>query len=207
MPRNIPKPAIQRLCRMHHHLRQLEIAGITRTTSPLLAGNLGFAAHSIRKDINFLGEGVGEQKAGYDVSRLRGHIAQALGLESRINLCIVGLGRLGTALMHYADFPPGRYALVAGFDSNVNKLETLATEIPLFAAYEMSDVVHRLDVHLACLTVPHEAAQECAGRLCRGGIRGILNFTSCPIQCDASVKVRNLDVITELDIIAAVVQH
>jgi redox-sensing transcriptional repressor len=164
---------------------------------------LGVAAHTIRKDLNCLGE-IGDAGSGYDVARLRLHLAENLGFSQVRKACIVGLGRLGSALLEYDRFGPSGFSVVAGFDANVNRIETIRTDIKVCPAYEMADVVRREAIELALITVPGPAAQGVADLLMDAGIRGILNFAPVVIETGAfDVVVRNMNVVNEMRILAS----
>jgi redox-sensing transcriptional repressor len=199
---NIPAPTITRLCQLFHLLKRLESEGDMRVSSTGLGAEMGVGAHNVRKDINYLGE-VGEGSAGYDVVKLRQRIADRLDLTQRKKICIVGLGNLGAALLEHHR-KTGVYDVAAGFDSSINRLETIQTDVPVFPAYDIADVVKSRNIELALIAVPAHAAQEAADRLIAGGIRGIINFAQVVIKPSRpEVIVRNVDLDSELLVVSA----
>ncbi|HEX2956924.1 MAG TPA: redox-sensing transcriptional repressor Rex [Chitinispirillaceae bacterium] len=196
---SISTPAISRLCALYQLLGQFEQQSCVSSTE--LGERLGVGAHSIRKDINFLGI-AGNSGAGYDVSKLRALIEGSLGLGAPRRVCVVGLGRLGTAILQY---PLGdEFQLVAGFDSNINRLETIKTTTELFPAYQISQVVRSLNIDIAFIAVPADHVQDVAERLVDGGIKGIVNFaTVCIRTKKKDVFVKQMDIAGELRIISA----
>lgn len=200
MKTNIPTPTIERLCSVYNVLEDMEQSGIVAVSSKELGLRLGVGAHNIRKDINYLGE-IGNGRAGYDVVELKQHLKKHLGLPERTKACVVGIGRLGTAILHYSRLGNYGYDVVAGFDSNNNKLETIKTDIPLFPAHEITAVVMRNDIELAVIATPAHAAQEAADRLIEGGIQGILNFAPVVLQPKTGVAIRNIDIVNEFRIL------
>lgn len=177
--------------------------GKTTVYSAEIGRELKVAAHNIRKDINYLGE-IGNTNAGYDVARLKAHIHSHLGFARPRTVCIVGLGRLGSALLNYEMFKSSSCQLVAGFDKNINTLELLKTHIPLYPVYELREVVKQKAIQQAILTVTPGAAQEVADSLQEGGIKGILNFTPVIIKPrNKKVIIRNLDLLGELRLVSA----
>jgi redox-sensing transcriptional repressor len=182
---------------------ELQALGVDRISSPQMGKRIGVAAHTVRKDINCLGE-VGDTGSGYDVARLKQHLGQALGFEKRQKACIVGLGRLGSALMDYEKFKASGFSVVAGFDSSVNRIETIQTQVPVYPAYEMEDVIHREAIDLALLAVPAQVAQATADTLVACGIRGIVNFAPVVIEVPASrVQVRHMNVVNEMRVLSS----
>jgi redox-sensing transcriptional repressor len=167
-----------------------------------VAALTGWSSHTIRKDISRLGaEGGAGTKAGYVPEALIPLIRGALGLDRKRRYCVVGLGRLGSAYINYRG-PEGlvgeEFELIAGFDSNVNRLELLSAPVPLYPAYKMGEVIRRFDIALALLCVPSGAAQGAAEKLAAAGIRGILNFCPVILNLPAECTVRNVSVMDEM---------
>lgn len=196
---NIPIPAISRLCSLYKLLGDL--GPQVSVSSSELGERLGVGAHNIRKDISYLGV-AGSSGAGYDSGKLRELIASRLGLTTIRTACVIGLGRLGSAILQY---PLGdEFRIIAGFDSNVNRLETIKTEIDLFPAYQISEVVKRLCIDMAIIAVPAANAQEVADRLIDGGIKGIVNFAPVYVRTKQNgIFVKNMDISGELRVLSA----
>ena len=70
MNTQIPQPTLIRLCGIHQFLCVLEKEGMARISSPELEKKIGIPSHTIRKDINYLGE-IGSTGSGYDVAKLK----------------------------------------------------------------------------------------------------------------------------------------
>ena len=205
----IPSPAKERLLYL---MRFLEHAGHRETiTSAQIETLTGWASHTIRKDISFLGtavEGEGASQAldsgrvgssgGYDPQALVSLIKKALGLEKRRKFCVVGLGRLGSAYLNVQELEGGEFELAAGFDTNVNRTEILKSPAPLYPAYKMGEVIGRFGIEIALLCVPAGAAQAAAEKLAAAGIRGILNFAPALITVPPGIAVRNVYLTDEL---------
>ncbi|MBD3317647.1 MAG: redox-sensing transcriptional repressor Rex [Chitinivibrionales bacterium] len=201
--RGLPEASIARLCMLYTLLGDLVEQGQARVSSSELGRILDIAPHSIRKDISLLGE-VGNVGSGYDTTRLRAHIRDRLHLERPRNACVVGLGKLGTAILGFERFRESGITMVAGFDSNINRLETIRTSIEVFPAYEIAEIVQRKKIVLGVIAVPPLAAQEAADRLMRGGVRGIVNFSPAPIRHNPEkVFVTTMDVEREFAILSA----
>jgi redox-sensing transcriptional repressor len=217
----IPEPAKERLLSLMRLLeKQAGGCGLVspptnlpvRITSGEVETLTGWSSYTIRKDISYLeGEGSGNRggfgtSAGYDPATLIPAIKQALGLGGRRRICVVGLGRLGSAYLNYRGFgapgdpadASGEFELAAGFDTSVNRVEILKSPAPLYPAFKMAEVISRFGIELALLCVPAEAAQAAAEKLAAAGIRGIVNFAPVLLQVPPEVAVRNVYVIDEL---------
>ncbi len=206
MKNDLPIPTITRLCLIYQLCCEQLSQGIESMSSTKMGKQLAIPAHNIRKDLNCLGE-VGNAGSGYDLQRLRECLAETLGLTCPRKACIVGLGRLGSAILAYEQFTPDGFHIVAGFDSNVNRIETLHTDIPVYPAYDIADIIPRDSIELAMLTVPAPVAQDVADMLIDAGIKGIVNFAPIVIKSTTDqVEIRNMNVVHELRILSALLK-
>jgi redox-sensing transcriptional repressor len=199
--KDIPIPSLRRLLNVYRLLEQYEKTNVRTVSSSELGKRLNVKADSIRKDISYIGE-VGNFGAGYEVVKLKAHISTKLDLDIKRRLCVVGLGRLGTAVLNYNDLSQNGFFVVAGFDSNINKLETIKTTVELHPAHEIPEVVQRKAIDIGVITVLADAAQEVADRLMDGGIKGIINFSLTAICGRENVRIRNIDLLGECMILS-----
>jgi redox-sensing transcriptional repressor len=200
----IPKPTISRLCKIYSLLEELEDKAEITVSSKVIGEHIGVGSHSVRKDISYLGE-IGTVGAGYEVSRLKTHIGNRLGLNAERKACVVGLGKLGSAIMQYEKLFTSNFKIIAGFDANINLLETIVTDIPVYSTYDIIETVRKNAIELAILTVPGHAAQEIAERLTEGGIRGIINLSSATLSAskNKNVFISNIDIINQFRLLSA----
>jgi redox-sensing transcriptional repressor len=203
MNKPIPQPAIIRLCSICQLLSCLEIEGVNKVSSAELEEKTGVPSHTIRKDISFIGE-VGSTRSGYEVAKLKQRILNSLGLNRERKACIVGLGRIGSSIMQWPLFTEGEFRIVAGFDSDINKVETIKTAISVFPSHEILEVVKRMGIELGIIAVPPGRAQEVADRLMEAGVKGMVNFAPTVITSKRNdCFVRTMDVGGELRILSA----
>lgn len=167
-------------------------------TSKELAELTGWTDATIRKDISHLGIKGGASK-GYKLDELYKAIHQAVGkpqegmtAESLHPCCIVGLGRIGAALLDYGGFAQGGMKLVAGFDESVNRVEILNASFPLYPASRLEQVIAQQRIEYAVLTVPEQDAPVYGKRLAEAGIKGIVNYTSAVLNLGDNVAVENI---------------
>jgi len=204
MKKPIPQPAIIRLCSICQLLSCLEKEGVKRVSSAELEEKTGVPSHTIRKDISFIGE-AGSTRRGYEVVMLKQRILNSLGLDRERKACIVGLGRIGSSIMQWPLFTGGEFRIVAGFDSDINKVETIKTAISVFPSHEIPEVVRRMGIELGIIAVPPGRAREVADRLMEAGVKGIVNFAPTVIASrENGCVVRNMDIGAELRIISAI---
>ena len=172
-----------------------------KITSVQISEITGWKDSLIRHDLWLLGYNKGVSN-GYRKDDLQEAIGQALGFESeQKNCCIVGLNRLGAALLDEATTEGSIFKIKAGFDSNVNRVEILRSTFPLYPATEMNYVIKQENISLAILTVADKDAQSMCDRLVKAGVTGIVNMTRAVLKVPDGVKVENLSVLNALKLI------
>jgi redox-sensing transcriptional repressor len=172
-----------------------------KITSAKISELTGWKDSLIRHDLWLLGYNKGISN-GYQTVDLRKAINQALGLETETkNCCIVGLGRLGAALLDEKLTEDTPFVIKAGFDSNVNRVEILRSNFPLYPAHDMNWVIKQEKISLAVLTVADKDAQVMAERLINAGILGIVNMTKVVLKVPTNIMVENLSIIDALKLI------
>lgn len=205
--KQIPEPSRRRLVTLAALLSQQQVERITSVT---LSALTGWSQSLIRRDIALLEVRAGVSN-GYDVRLLRSAICAALhigvvesdgGADAHDErgeahrCCIVGLGRLGVALLDGGFFSGTPFRVVAGFDASMNRTEVLRSVFPLYPASELETVVVREGIEYALLAVPDGSAQATAERLTASGIRGIVNYTGAVLS--VAVPVENVAPVTAL---------
>lgn len=199
----IPNATIERLSTVYNLLEQVILSGeSTHISSNKIGELIGVPSHTIRKDISFFGD-IGQLGKGYSIKELRAQIGKDLGLEKR-RAAVVGLGKIGSAIMEYKNFSSAGIEIVAGFDSDINRIDTLKTDTPLFPAREITDRIKEKNIEIAFLTCSPEAAKICFERLEKGGIKAILNFTPTILVSD-KIHIRNMDFGLESTILSAMI--
>ncbi len=201
----IPKPTLARLVKLSRLLEQIastegESAVIS---SAEIEGLTGWTRDTVRRDISFLNASCAKA-GGYDVLLLKQTIQSRIAVQTgEAKCCLVGLGRLGEALINYGGFDGTAFSMVAGFDSNVNRTEILSAPFPLYTTTKMQAVIAAQKIEYAILAVPTSAAQSTAQKLAEYGIKGIVNFTPVVLSLPANIKIENVSVLDALQKLAA----
>jgi redox-sensing transcriptional repressor len=112
---------------------------------------------------------------------------------------LVGAGNLGRALLSYSGFAAKGLMIVAAFDSDPAKVNTVIKDHTILPCEKMQEVIQTHEVRLAILTVSPDSAQTVADQLVRAGIRGILNFSPAPIHVPPTVAVQSVDLALQLE--------
>ena len=195
----VPEATIKRLSIYMRVLKDLEKKGIEVISSAELADICGVNAAQIRKDLTYFGE-FGIRGVGYYVKDLHFDIRKVLGLNQRRNVALVGVGNLGRALVSYRNFAEHGYNFVAAFDVGPNQMgEVLRDGMVIHPMEDLSRLAAELQIEIAIITTPASAAQAAAAAIVAAGIRGILNFAPIQLLVPDDIKVKKVDLTTELD--------
>lgn len=196
--KKIPAPSKKRLITLAQLLSQQNKAKITSTE---LSALTGWTEATIRRDISLL-ELYNGVSNGYDTKILQKAICDlyqiSSGLTEKHRCCIVGLGKLGEALLEDSNFEGSAFELVAGFDTNLNKIEIMKSNIPLFATLDLERKIRSLKIEYAILSVPDNKAQFMTDRLVSYGIKGIVNYTHTVISVPKGIQVAHINTIITL---------
>lgn len=194
--RKIPEETIRRMPLYLRACLELAGQGADRLSSQQLADHLGLNAWLIRKDFSCFGD-LGKRGVGYETQTLICRIKKALRLDVDRRAVLVGVGRLGSALLEYGGF--GRYGLriVAAYDRDRARVGRTVGGIRVEHADRLGQVKSRR-VDMGIIAVPEAAAQEVADTLLKAGVQGILSFSPRHIVTPRRVKVITIDIAMDL---------
>ena len=163
-----------------------------RITSIEMSNLLNCKDSLVRYDLRFV-EAESGFKNGYSVQSLKESVEKSLNGKAaeKKRCCIVGLGRLGAALLDSSFFEGSGFEISAGFDSSVNRVELLRSTFELFPASRIETVCAQKKIGYAFLSCPENEAEKMVQRLVNAGIRGIVNYTRCVFAVPQGVKVEN----------------
>lgn len=199
MIQKIPQPAKRRLVLLEHLLSTYKEKNITSQKIQEMAG---WSSAVVRRDISYIDVKCGATN-GYKVAELREALRKTFNLTTaEQKCCIVGLGRMGQALLDNSELYESPFKIVAGFDSSVNKTEVLSSAFPLHPTTLMKKIIKEEAISFAILTVDPEEAQPMTELLLECGIKGIVNYTPCVLTVPKGVSVENVSLLTALSTLA-----
>lgn len=196
--RKIPTAVIKRLSLYARALQELERQQAEKVSSSELSRLLGFTSAQVRKDLAYFGQ-FGVPGFGYPVSDLRRNLRRILGTDRELQVALVGVGHLGTALLSYGGFTRQGFRIVCAFDKEVSAPRIGAAGIPVYHIDELEKRLAEHAIGFAILTVSSEAAQGVANRLIGAGVSALLNFVPVRLQTPEHVKVHYVDLALEME--------
>ncbi|WP_419161816.1 redox-sensing transcriptional repressor Rex [Candidatus Palauibacter sp.] len=198
MSGRISDSTVRRLSLYLRMLRDLERAGVEVVSSSQLAEPSGATSAQVRKDLSHFGS-FGKRGRGYSVERLVGALQEILGLTHSWRLALVGVGKIGSALLGYGGLAARGFDVVAAFDVDEAKIGTHSFGLTIRPMPELRHVISELGVDIGVVATPTDVASEIAAELARAGVGAILNFAPIELAEVNGVPIRTVDIVLELE--------
>ncbi|MBK8464703.1 MAG: redox-sensing transcriptional repressor Rex [Chloracidobacterium sp.] len=179
-------------------LNDLAAKGAKTVSSKALAEIFHLNSAQIRKDLAYFGE-FGVRGVGYRVEALRDHLTHILGLDKEHRVCIIGAGRLGTALTDYYGFKKANFTVAALFDADPKKIGKKIGNVEILDIKNFAAVVKRDKIEVAVIAVPAANAQNTLERVTKAGIKAVMNFAPVALKASKDVKLKTIDLTTSLE--------
>jgi redox-sensing transcriptional repressor len=194
----ISDATVKRLSKYYRTLQNAIAQEKTTISSEEIARINGLTAAQVRKDLSFFGA-FGRRGLGYNVSDLHRNISQILGLHKTWNVCLVGAGNIGTALVHFKQFQDQGFLFRLILDSDSSKFGQKIAELEIQDFERCEDLLRREKIKIAVVAVPAHAAQRVVDRMVAAGVKAILNFAPVTILVPSGIFVRNENMVIEIE--------
>ncbi len=199
--KRIPQETIRRLGLYLRSLRKLSQQNFLTASSNQITSHLNITSEQFRKDLSYFGS-LGKRGVGYNVKNLIDHLEKVLGVDNECKIALVGVGKLGSALLAYPGFANFNFRIVEAFDSDFEKIGKVQAGLRIRDVKLMGKIIPSSGIKLAILTVPADSAQVVAEKLVKCGILGILNFAPVNLNPGSNVFVLNVDMAAELMVLS-----
>jgi len=190
-------PTVQRLPIYLRVVAQVAATGQKLVSSEELGRISGVSPALIRKDLSLFG-GFGKQGTGYGIQRLRDALTRILHLDANWEVALVGVGRLGRALLDDPTLGGRGFSIAALFDNNPALIGQTFNRLVVQEASTIAEYLHQQAIRIAILAVPAEAAQPVAEQLVAAGVTGILNYAPVNVTLPEEIVVRSVDPVSHL---------
>jgi redox-sensing transcriptional repressor len=198
LKRYIPQETARRLSLYLRSLKMLDQKKKAVASSGDITRFLNVSSVQFRKDLSYFG-GFGKRGVGYEVRLLTKEIEKILGTDAVRRIALVGVGKLGSALLSYTGFPEFNLQIVAAFDADPDKIGKIKRGFKIESISRLREVIKKEGIETAILSVPVESAQKVAHELAKCGVRAILNFAPVNLTLPKDVFVSNVDMASELE--------
>lgn len=197
----ISESTLKRLADYLCVLRYLDDQGMETVSSSVLSSMMNITDSQIRKDLSYFGS-FGKKGVGYNVKAFIEAIEKIMNLNEKHNVCIVGVGRLGSALLNYKRIKETPFNIVAAFDNDKKKIGKKIGNITVHNIESIDEVCGNIKCEIAVLTVPSYVVHDVYARIVKAPIASLLNFTPIILTGNDDLLVRNMDFVSELKIIS-----
>jgi len=197
----LPERTVERLSEYRRSLLQCLEEGKTHIFSHELAELHHNTAVQVRRDIMFIGY-TSMQRKGYDVGDLVDVIGGILDSEKGLNVAVVGIGNLGRAVTTYFVGKRSKLNIIATFDVDTTKIDRVISGVKCYPLSRLEEVIKTHAISIAIVTVPADSAAEVTAQLVEAGIKGVMNFTTVPLNVPKEVYMDQYDMITSLEKVA-----
>ncbi len=202
----LPGKTVERLSEYRRNLLGYLQSGSEYIFSHELAALLHITAVQVRRDLMLIGY-TSVMKKGYDIKELIKTIGNIIDSDQGQNVAVIGLGNFGRAISHYFKGKRSQLNIVAAFDKDPDKVGTDDWGVRCYSVEEMERIIKDKKISIAILTVPPEYARSTAEDVISFGIKGILNFTTVPLNMPSNVYLEEYDMITSLEKVAYFVKE
>lgn len=198
---HISAACLRRLPQYLHLLTRLLEERQSYVTSAELARQLKLDETLVRKDLAITGF-TGKPRVGFEVPALLAHLQNYLGLHQNKDAFIIGAGRLGQALSSYPGFAKYGLHIVGLFDNDPQKVGLEINGLEVQPLWKAPALARLMNVRIAILTVPPQAAQPVADLLADAGMLAFWNFSGQPINMPPPVIAHNEDLAESLAVLS-----
>jgi redox-sensing transcriptional repressor len=198
MNMHLPPRTVERLSKYRRLLERSRDIEEAHIHSHKLAAMLNITPVQVRRDLMLIGL-TGNHRKGYNIKALIRIIGKTIDRKEGQRVALVGLGNLGRAVLGFVRKSGRKMNVVAAFDVDKNKINTNVTGVPCYDMLEVEKIIKKEHIRIAILTVPPDVAVTTTSLLLRSGIKGILNFTSVPLDVPPDVYLKDYDIITSLE--------
>lgn len=203
---NLPEKTVERLSEYRRTLLDCLNQGKSHIFSHELAALLHNTAVQVRRDMMLMGF-TSMQRKGYAIKELIDAIGELIDTADGLNVAVVGAGNLGRAITGYFRGKRSKLNIVATFDVDPDKIGHMIAGVKCYSLDDFQKHVDDKQISIAILTVPTEHSRKTADFVAANGIKGILNFTTVPLNMPPHVYLEEYDMITSLEKIAYFVKH
>jgi redox-sensing transcriptional repressor len=196
----LPERTVERLSQYRRSLQRVLDEGKTHIYSHEIAKLLHITPVQVRRDIMLIGH-TGTLRKGYDIKNLIGLIGEIIDCSTEQRVAIVGVGKLGQALLNYLSESNTKLKISALFDNNPDKIGRTFSGIVCYSVDRLDEIIRREKISIAILTVPPEHAHGIKDKLLEAGILGIINYTPVSLNVEGAF-LEEYDVITSLEKVA-----
>lgn len=196
--RRVADSTVRRLSLYLQFLEEFRALGQETVSSEALALRGSTTSAQVRKDLSVFGS-FGKRGLGYSVVELEKTLREILGMDRRYRVIVVGIGKLGSALVQHRGFRERGFDVVAIFDNDPAKIGRPLNGTVIRDVARLDAALEQQAPDIAVIATPGDEAQALVDRLVAGGVAAILNFAPAQLSVPDRVALRNVNLSLELE--------
>lgn len=193
----LPTGVVERLSAYLNCLMQFRERGYRYISSKEIGMCTNINPAEVRRDLVKFGS-FGKKGMGYPVDELIREIQKILGSRVAKRVALVGAGNLGTAIANFDGLKKHGFKIEAIFDIDPEKVGKKLGDAHVYHSRDLEDIIRELDIKIAIIATPGDAAQEVADRLVKSGVKIIINYSDRLITVPPTLRVHNSNPVIEL---------
>jgi redox-sensing transcriptional repressor len=193
----IPDVVIDRLPLYARCLALLQSRGQEVVSSTGLARVSRVTPAQIRKDLSYFGR-FGKQGRGYNVGQLLEELWGIIGLNRQWRMALVGVGKVGRAILEYGGFASQGFHVVQAFDVDHQMVGQKLASLTIKHVSDLEQSLLKDPVDIGIVAVPAVEAQAVVDALVRCGVKAILNYAPLCPRRPPDVELRQIDPVLAL---------
>ncbi len=200
MKQQLPENTVERLSHYRRVLLNYQFLDHAFIFSHNLARLSKTNPVTVRRDLMLINVS-GDVHKGYIISDLIAQISKAIDSDQTEKVAFIGIGDLGKTVYEYFTQFNEKLVVAAAFKFGAVKSVT-QDDVPLYNIADLMQVIKNEGITICVVAVPREFANDISQILVNSGVRGILNFSSVPLQLPSHIYVEQYDMIIKLEKIA-----
>jgi redox-sensing transcriptional repressor len=113
-------------------------------------------------------------------------------------MALVGVGKLGRAILSYEGFAPQGFRIVEAFDNAAERIGRQLDNLIVKDARDLEKVLSASPVDVGIVAVPAETAQKVIDVLVKCGVRAILNYAPIAARVPVGVYLKRIEPVLAL---------
>ena len=197
----VPDEVINRLYIYARCLEGFCEEGKESFSSENIANRLNIKPTLVRKDFSYIGT-MGKRGVGYNTIEVLEEIKQIAFPTKERKVALIGVGKLGSALLNFYGFKTQGFKIALAFDKDKRKIGSEIRGVKIDDINDFKEKVKKEGIKIVIIAVPSEEVVNVIKEIKKSKVEAVLNFTPSYLSSlnDFSNHfiVRNIDLSSEL---------
>ncbi|MGE3063119.1 MAG: redox-sensing transcriptional repressor Rex [bacterium] len=197
----LPKYTLRRITDYLNVLYILREKGISTVSSSEIAKLMDITDVQVRKDLSCF-DSIGKRGVGYNTDKFIKVIESELGLDRECAVVLIGVGRLGTALMHYKRLAQANFVIKAGFDISKDKVGKKINGILVRHIDYLDKYLIENKTEIVVMAIPAKEVPGIMSIVKNSDVKSVLNLSPTIVSDTKNIIAMNLDIVADFKILS-----